>query len=87
MLSGGAEESKEDEDEDEKMDITLHPDDMKYFDKLPKLKVKIADSEYNFSVGYSNILYTSKDDKPYGMILSPPIQGRSVEIYVFKYTK
>jgi len=39
-------------------------------------------SEKTLKVGYSNVVYESKD-APYGVVLTPLIQGRKAEIYVF----
>ena len=73
------------ETDEDSIEIKLHPNDSKYYDSLPiiKLRTEKDDITNEYRVGYSNIVYSEKD-KPYGMILTPIIQGRKIEIFKFE---
>ena len=83
---GGEEEATGGEEEATggTMDITLHPNDIKLFSSLPQIKIQIEGVTHTFKLGFSNVLY-AEDSTPYGILLSPAVQGRSAEIYVFEY--
>ena len=70
-------ESEADADAEEdgpktEIEINLHPNDSKYYDSLPTIRVKVEEKTIELKVGFSNVLYETKD-RPYGILLSPPI--------------